>query len=151
MEKFTVDSNKKNMNVEINSEVKSQEQKENIMILDHDTNVMPIIIEELDESAINSMDMDMTEFVEAKALEVQDVSETIIPSYTYSEQGSPVNDIIMEIDDRSVLLTVEEEDRLTKQFLNGELTFSEYSSKMDENPELEISDTDVSKYVLRRI
>ncbi|XP_043684851.1 general transcription factor 3C polypeptide 3 [Vespula pensylvanica] len=145
MEQLTADNNKTNMDVEINSEVKSQEHKEDIMILDHDTNVMPIIIEELDESAINSMDMDMTEFIEAKALEVQDVSETIIPSYTYSRQSSPVNDIVMEIDDQNVLLTAEEEDRLTKQFLNGELTFSEYSSKMDENPELEISDTDISK------
>ncbi|XP_071625567.1 general transcription factor 3C polypeptide 3-like [Temnothorax longispinosus] len=40
-----------------------------------------------------------------------------------------------------------EEDRLTKQFLNGELTFSEYSSRMDQYPDidLEMTESDASR------
>ncbi|KAK2580192.1 hypothetical protein KPH14_012456 [Odynerus spinipes] len=145
MEQLVTDEDKANTHVDTNSELKFEDHKENIVIIDHDSNAIPIIIEELDESAINSMDMDMTEFIEANALEVQDMSEAILPSYTCSQPSSPGNDIVMDIDDRNVLLTPEEEDRLTKQFLNGELTFSEYSSRMDEAPDLEVSDMDVSK------
>lgn len=143
MEQHNIEDNKITTDIDRNPEV--EEHKENIVIIDHDSNAMPIIIEELDESAINSMDVDMTEFIEAKALEVHDMPEVILPSYPYSQQGSPSNDIIMDLDEQNVLLTAEEEDRLTKQFLNGELTFSEYSSKMDEAPDLEVEDTDISK------
>ncbi|XP_043485979.1 general transcription factor 3C polypeptide 3-like isoform X1 [Polistes fuscatus] len=144
MEESTVDNNETNMDVETNSEMKSNEQmKENIMILEHDKNAMPIIIEELDENAIDSMDMDMTEFKEAKALKVHDVSETIISSYMCSQEGSSVNDILMEIDDQNMILI--EEERLTKQFVNGEVTFSEYSSKIIETPDPEISDIDINE------
>ncbi|XP_015178066.1 PREDICTED: general transcription factor 3C polypeptide 3 [Polistes dominula] len=145
MEELTVDNNETNMDIETNSEVKSNnEQKENIMIIEHDKSaIIPIIIEELDENAINSMNVDITEFKEAKALKVQDVSETIISSYMCSQEGSSVNDILMEIDDQNMILI--EEERLTKQFVNGEVTFSEYSSKIIETPDPEISDMDINE------
>ncbi|KAI4490316.1 hypothetical protein M0802_010693 [Mischocyttarus mexicanus] len=137
------DNNKTNVRIEKNPEVKSNEQESNIMILEDDKNTIPIIIEELDESAINSMEVDMTEFTEAKALKVHDISETIISSYMCSQEGSSSNDILMEIDEQTMILI--EEERLTKQFVNGEVTFSEYSSKIIETPDPEISDMDINE------
>lgn len=47
------------------------------------SSVAPVIIEELDESAISSMDMDINEFVEAQALQIREVTD-VIPNSTLS-------------------------------------------------------------------
>ena len=52
------------------------------------------------------------------------------------------------MEDQDMLLTIDEEDQLTKQFLNGELTFSEYSSRMDQDTDLEMIENDTSRYGL---
>ncbi|OAD59331.1 General transcription factor 3C polypeptide 3 [Eufriesea mexicana] len=113
------------------------------MAFDKKNAIAPVIIEELDENALNNMNVDMTEFVEAKALEIEDVSQNII-SDVYSEQSTSAMDITTEIEDQDILLTVDEENQLTKQFLNGELTFSEYSSRMDQDVDLETAEFDFS-------
>lgn len=101
-----------------------QTSRENLVI---ESTVAPVIIEELDDDAVKSMDMN--EFVEAKALKLED--DTII-------HASSHKDIILSQDqDTAASLTADEEDQLTKQFLNGELTFSEYSSRMDDDRDLD--------------
>jgi len=107
-------------------------------------NVASVIIEELDESAINSMDMDINEFVEAKALQIRDVTD-VIPNSIFSPSCNFNKD---NMEDQDMLLTIDEEDQLTKQFLNGELTFSEYSSRMDQDTDLEMIENDTSRYGL---
>lgn len=52
------------------------------------SDVAPVIIEELDESAISSMDMDINEFVEAKALQIREVTD-VIPNSTLSLSCNP--------------------------------------------------------------
>lgn len=117
------------------------------------SNVIPVIIEELDETAISSMDVDLTEFVEAKALqirEVVDVAPTCIlsPSCSNSSRYTPPKDAVVDAEEQDTSLTADEEDRLTKQFLNGELTFSEYSSRMDQDVDLlEATESDTSRYM----
>lgn len=108
------------------------------------SSVAPVIIEELDASAISSMDMDINEFVEAKALQIREVTD-IIPKSTISLSCKSSNKDNMDIEDQDTSLTADEEDRLTKQFLNGELTFSEYSSRMDQDIDLETIENDTSR------
>ncbi|KMQ97337.1 general transcription factor 3c polypeptide 3-like protein, partial [Lasius niger] len=115
------------------------------LVINDNSTVAPVIIEELDESAINSMDMDINEFVEARALQIQEVKD-VIPNYTSSPSCSSNKDI-MDTEDQDMLLTADEEDRLTKQFLNGELTFSEYSSRMDQDIDVETAENDNSRQV----
>ncbi|XP_011067135.1 PREDICTED: general transcription factor 3C polypeptide 3 isoform X1 [Acromyrmex echinatior] len=107
------------------------------------SNVASVIIEELDENAINSMDMDINEFVEAKALQIRDVTD-VIPNSTFSPSCN-FNKGNMDMEDQDMSLTIDEEDQLTKQFLNGELTFSEYSSRMDQDTDLEMIENDTSR------
>ncbi|EFN89464.1 General transcription factor 3C polypeptide 3 [Harpegnathos saltator] len=117
---------------------------ENQLIISPNSNVAPVIIEELDENAISSIDM--SEFVEAKALQIQEVENVMIPSYTLSTSCNLNKDVTIDMDqDQEILLIADEEDRLTKQFLNGELTFCEYSSKMDQDIDLEMVENDVPR------
>ncbi|EFN71324.1 General transcription factor 3C polypeptide 3 [Camponotus floridanus] len=111
------------------------------LVINDNSNVT-VIIEELDENAINSMDMDINEFVEAKALQVQEVKD--VPNYTSSPSCSSNKDI-MDAEDQDMSLTADEEEQLTKQFLNGELTFSEYSSRMDQDIDVETIENDNSR------
>ena len=106
--------------------------------------IAPVIIEELDENALSNMNVDMAEFIEAKALEIKDVSQNVI-SDVYSNQSSSAMDTNAELEDHDILITADEEHQLTKQFLNGELTFSEYSSRMDQDVDLETTEFDISR------
>lgn len=110
-----------------------------------ENSVAPVIIEELDESAISSMDMDINEFVEAKALQIKEVTD-VISNSTFSPSMCNSNKDVADAEDQDTSLTVDEEDRLTKQFLNGELTFSEYSSRMDQDTDLEAIENDTPRY-----
>jgi len=118
------------------------------LVINDNSNVT-VIIEELDENAINSMDMDINEFVEAKALQVQEVKD-VISNYTSSPSCSSNKDI-MDAEDQDMSLTADEEEQLTKQFLNGELTFSEYSSRMDQDIDVETIENDNSRYDSKEI
>lgn len=116
------------------------------LIINDNSTMAPVIIEELDENAISSMNVDMSEFVDAKALPIQEVESVMISSYTLSQLSSNKDPTIDIDQNQDILHTADEEDRLTKQFLNGELTFCEYSSKMDQNINLEMSESDASRY-----
>lgn len=120
---------------------------DNDLAISENSSVAPVIIEELDENAIDSLDMDINEFVEAKALQVKEVPD-VIPNCTFSSSCRCNKDIV-DAEDQDTSLTADEEDRLTKQFLNGELTFSEYSSRMDQDIDLETIENDTSRYVSR--
>lgn len=92
--------------------------------------IAPVIIEELDESAVN--EVDLNEFIEAKALKLQSISEkgnkeTIVQSSSVNEDVTDANADVNEEQETEA----SREDQLTQQFLNGELTFTEYSLKMD--------------------
>lgn len=99
-----------------------------------------VIIEELDEDALTDMNVDMNEFVEAKALNINDISQNVVPEI-FSGQSACVLDVSINVEDQDILMTADEEDLLTKQFLNGELTFSEYSSRIDPDVDLETAET----------
>lgn len=114
------------------------------MAFDEKSAIAPVIIEELDENALNNMNVDITEFIEAQALEIEDVPQNVI-SDVYSRQSTSAMDITTEEEDHDLLITADEEDQLTKQFLNGELTFSEYSSRMDQDVDLETAEFDFSR------
>lgn len=114
------------------------------MAFDEKSAIAPVIIEELDENALNNMNVDITEFIEAQALEIEDVPQNVI-SNVYSRQSTSAMDITTEEEDHDLLITADEEDQLTKQFLNGELTFSEYSSRMDQDVDLETAEFDFSR------
>ncbi|XP_076755883.1 general transcription factor 3C polypeptide 3 isoform X1 [Xylocopa sonorina] len=114
------------------------------MTVNEGSTIAPVIIEELDENALDNMNVDIAEFVEAKALEIKDIPENVITN-VYSEQSNCTMDVTLEAENQDILLTPEEEDQLTKQFLNGELTFSEYSSRMDQDIDLETAETDSSR------
>lgn len=121
-----------------------QKLKDKNMAFDEKSAIAPVIIEELDENALNNMNVDMTEFIEAQALEIEDVPQNVI-SDVYSRQSTSAMDITTEEEDHDLLITADEEDQLTKQFLNGELTFSEYSSRMDQDIDLETAEFDFSR------
>lgn len=121
-----------------------QKLKDKNMAFDEKSAIAPVIIEELDENALNNMNVDMTEFIEAQALEIEDVPQNVI-SDVYSRQSTSAMDITTEEEGHDLLITADEEDQLTKQFLNGELTFSEYSSRMDQDVDLETAELDFSR------
>lgn len=117
------------------------------LVISENSSVAPVIIEELDETAISSMDVDINEFVEAKALQIKEVTD-VIPNCTFSPSCNYNKDSV-DTEDQDTSLTADEEDQLTKQFLNGELTFSEYSSRMDQDIDLETIENDTSRYEIR--
>ncbi|XP_012285409.1 general transcription factor 3C polypeptide 3 [Orussus abietinus] len=114
------------------------------VIINENSMLAPVVIEELDESVISSMDVDMTEFIEAEALEAHEVPGLIAASGNEPNQSNNFTDVPSDAE-RQEVLTADEEDRLTKQFLNGELTFSEYSFRMDQSVETEVVDSEVSR------
>lgn len=119
--------------------------KSDDMEIDEESTIAPVIIEELDENAICSMDVDdLTEFVEAKAIEITNIPENMM-SEVYSEQSDSALENSAEAENSNTVLTPDEEDHLTKQFLNGELTFSEYSSRMDQGADLETAEIESSR------
>lgn len=111
----------------------------------NENSVAPVIIEELDESAISSMDMDINEFIEARALQIKEVVD-VIPNYSTFSLLCNSNKDVIDLEDQDTALTADEEDQLTKQFLNGELTFSEYSSRMDQDIDQETIENDTFRY-----
>ncbi|XP_034933686.1 general transcription factor 3C polypeptide 3-like isoform X2 [Chelonus insularis] len=112
------------------------------LLIDETPDLAPVIIEELEESQVANLN----EFIEANALEICEINpedaeitgslgSTISnedPKDSYQAEGSDGED--------NDVLTPEEQERLTKQFLNGELTFSEYSSRMDTHAENETTE-----------
>ncbi|XP_071569264.1 general transcription factor 3C polypeptide 3-like isoform X1 [Temnothorax nylanderi] len=118
---------------------------DSLAISENSSSVAPVIIEELDESAISSMGMDINEFVEAEVLQIKEVTD-VIPNCAFSLSCNYNKDIV-DAEDQDTSLTADEKDRLIKhaQFLNGELTFSEYSSRMDQDIDLETIESDASR------
>lgn len=133
-------------NVTMEVELEPSTENDNLVISNNST-VAPVIIEELDENAINSMDMDINEFVEAQALQIQEVNKTL----NYTAPSSCRSNKDVDTEDQETSLTPDEEDQLTKQFLNGELTFSEYSSKMDQDIDMETVENGNTRYDLTNI
>ncbi|XP_018398982.1 PREDICTED: general transcription factor 3C polypeptide 3 [Cyphomyrmex costatus] len=144
-------ANKENVSMDMVKKVAMEVQLEKSAVDDSlavhgNSNVASVIIEELDESAISSMDMDINEFVEAKALYIRDVTD-VIPNSTFSLPCNFNKDNV-DMEDQDMLLTIDEEDQLTKQFLNGELTFSEYSYRMDQDTDLEMIENDTPRVTI---
>ncbi|XP_025602631.2 general transcription factor 3C polypeptide 3 isoform X5 [Athalia rosae] len=119
---------------------------EDQMMIESENSLAPVIIEELDETAITSMNVDMAEFVEAEALEVQEIRENDAQK-SLGQYGVEENVKVETADDPEEpdSLPVDEEDRLTNQFLNGELTFSEYSLRMDRGIDSEASELESAR------
>lgn len=120
---------------------------QNTIIMGHDTSLAPVIIEELEESEI--ADVNMSEFVEARALKVRRVGDSIADDgevHTNEFGVDPLPLDTSDVEDHDVL-TPEEEDLLTTQFLNGELTFSEYSLRMDKSIDLEGAEAENARFV----
>ncbi|XP_036144134.1 uncharacterized protein LOC105834969 isoform X2 [Monomorium pharaonis] len=141
-------TNKENLNIDVVEktvmEVEFAVEKSinnDSLVINDNSSVASVIIEELDESAINSMDMDINEFVEARALEIKEVAD-VIPNYSIFSPSCNSNKDVVDVEDQDTTLTADEEDQLTKQFLNGELTFSEYSSRMDQDIDQETIEND---------
>ncbi|XP_051173690.1 general transcription factor 3C polypeptide 3-like isoform X1 [Leptopilina boulardi] len=118
--------------MEVDDEMKNSANVETI----DNSSIAPVIIEELDESTINDMEMDLGEFVEAKAVKLQTISKNVNKE-TNIESSSSLNEDAIDIGNADAIDEQEtetsREDLLTQQFLNGELTFTEYSLRMDNN------------------
>jgi general transcription factor 3C polypeptide 3 (transcription factor C subunit 4) len=104
------------------------------------TILAPVEIEELDASSINQMNFDMGEFVEAEAIKIDKIPEQLsldsVEYLNYNHLDETVSDI-----EEQTTLSSEEENLLTKQFLNGELTFSEFTVRMDQDIDNEVEET----------
>ncbi|XP_043277638.1 general transcription factor 3C polypeptide 3 isoform X2 [Venturia canescens] len=113
------------------------------MVVGETASLAPVIIEELEESEM--LDVNMSEFVEAKALKVYEVIDH--KSMEVDDDEAELQALGLEISDMEDhdALTATEEDILTHQFINGELTFSEYSSRMDKNLDLEGTELETTR------
>lgn len=118
----------------------SQSPENSGMIIDEESILAPVIIEELEESEIRTMDVDINEFVEAKALEVCQVTDTD----EIDEDTELITDYEVDMSDNEDNrgLTQEEEVRWVKRYINGEVTFSEYSKQIFVNNDEEAADAD---------
>ncbi|XP_066582788.1 uncharacterized protein [Prorops nasuta] len=94
--------------------------------------IAPVIIEEIDG---NETDVDFNEFVEAEALKMTDISN-------YLHYDPSTSSTLNDIEEQECLRWQIEEDKLTKQFLNGEIEFCEYSLRMDKDTDLEVTDSE---------
>lgn len=101
----------------------------------------PVEIEELDPASFKQMNFDMNEFVEAKAIKIQKMPQQLsVSAVQYVDYSQPEEAAASDAEEQHAL-SPEEENRLTKQFLNGELTFSEYTVRMDRDIEAEEVET----------
>lgn len=104
------------------------------IIMETNSEIIPVIIEELEPSQVAALKVDINEFVDANTLEVCELPSGNNNNDT-AENNEDDNLVIDEIqlsdEDDNEVMTPEEEARLTRQFLNGELTFSEFTSLMD--------------------
>lgn len=103
-------------------------------ILSDDSVLSPVVIEEIDVTSINQLNYDMNEFVEAEAIKIHKMPESIKNTVNVSEEyiENFQTDEVSDMDEYS-MLTTEEENLLTNQFLNGELTFSEFTQRVDQD------------------
>ena len=103
-------------------------------ILSDDSVLAPVVIEEIDVTSINQLNYDMNEFVEAEAIKIHKMPESIKNTVNVSEEyiENFQTDEVSDMDEYS-MLTTEEENLLTNQFLNGELTFSEFTQRVDQD------------------
>ena len=132
------------MTVDEEAELILQLPEQDVIIVGDDSSLAPVIIEELHESEM--MDVNMSEFVEARALKIHKVNENTSMDQDHLED----HDLGFDLSDPEDLdiLTAEEEDLLTKQFLDGVLTFSEYSLRMDRGIDLERTEAESVRFVL---
>lgn len=101
-------------------------------IMDDSAVLAPVEIELLDPTSIDNIDMG--EFVEAQAIKIHQISEELaVDSVKIIDCTQPEE---LDVEETSVL-TAEEENLLTKQFLNGELTFSEFTERIDRDTDIE--------------
>lgn len=116
-----------------------------------ESSLAPVIIEELEESQINEMNVNINEFIEANPIEICEVNDN---NDVQKCQQEITDDMDVDMSDGDGdgdnecdddILSREEEDHLTKQFLNGELTFSEYSSRMDRNTDNDTFDDNINR------
>lgn len=102
---------------------KSQDTEE---VMEPTGEIAPVIIEEL--SQVDALRVDINEFVEATICHLPPDG---------SNRDEEDNNLVIETggasddDDNQAMMTPEEEARITRQFLNGEMSFSDFSMLMD--------------------
>lgn len=106
------------------------------------TPLMPVVIEELHHTEDRGIEME--EFVEAEPIHVEQLNHLEADNENIS-YGNP--DDVTEYETAEVVFNVDEtvEDKLTKQFISGEISFLEYSSTLDREGDFESSDLDMVK------
>ncbi|XP_058794827.1 general transcription factor 3C polypeptide 3-like isoform X4 [Phymastichus coffea] len=119
--------------------------------MDNNAVLAPVEIEELDPESINKMNLNMGEFIEAEAIKIHNIPDQLSVSQPvqyvdYNQLNEPMTDTMTDTEEQN-LLSVEEENLITKQFLNGELTFSEFTEKMDQGVEIELEEIEISNTV----
>lgn len=142
--------------VECSNNYLDEQEHEQVHHDDKKTALGPIIIEEIDDNDVTNMYID--EFVDTVTLENQPVEESGITFKDLEKQSSDEEDNNVENEDiqepniplgiQEEGLSDEEEDRhlsdeekteLIRQFLAGEMNFSDYSSRMGKNNPPEIA------------
>ena len=104
-------------------------------VMDDNAVLAPVEIEVLDASSINQMNFDLREFVEAQAIKIHKIPEQLSVNSVHSDDYNQLEEAA-DFEEQNILST-EEENLLTKQFLNGELTFSEFTVRMDHDIDIE--------------
>ncbi|KAJ8665208.1 hypothetical protein QAD02_006870 [Eretmocerus hayati] len=112
-------------------------------IMDGSAVLVPVEIEELDVASLDRMNLNMGEFIEAEAIPIHKIPEKVVSS------GKHINDAhkiaqaeqVTDHDDQNTL-SAQEEFALTQKFLNGELTFSEFTVRMDQDIEIQVEEAE---------
>lgn len=94
--------------------------EEHVEFVDADEMMVPIEVEEVDR-----MNVDMGEFIEAKTIRIHKIPENSEVFELESFTNNPNNE-----DD-------EDENLITQKFLNGEVSFSEYTMGIDQDSDEE--------------
>lgn len=139
------------------------DEQDSMIIDDKKATIAHVIIEELNENDVTNMDVNLEEFIDAVPLSVEQIESNLtfndLENQPYDEenyednQEIPVSNLSFEMQEEALsdeeeeeeeedrILTYEEQSMLTSQFLDGELTFSEYSIQMGRNITVEEIET----------
>ncbi|XP_014219424.1 general transcription factor 3C polypeptide 3 [Copidosoma floridanum] len=110
-------------------------------VVDGTTSMLaPVEIEVLDTMPLNQFEMG--EFVQTEAIRFDQIPQKICVKYV---AGSQLEEVASDVEEQNMPLA-EEENMLTRQFLDGELTFSEFTDRMErvadsEHEEAVVSDS----------
>lgn len=135
--------NEMEVSSELNTSKEASTSPQKHFIMDESAVLAPVEIEELDPESINQMDLNMGEFIEAEAIKIHNIPNQLSATQSMeyldcTQTEEPTTDV-----DEQNVLSAEEENLITKQFLNGELTFTEFSKRMDQGVEIELEEIEI--------